>query len=733
MSALEAAAQLDKPAGSPGRFGEGLSTDEQLDLSRTDALSRCRAEQIQGMADSEIAQVQVLLGHGMQLGRWQTPRAWAQGKSKTLLDIDIAGRIRHYLSKEPSNLLAIAESANPDLLAGLVGEGVLVVSRLALLCRLVPSATGFSSRKPNRPPTVCDNVYIYWPTLVARAISRTLASDRPRTAEQGLLRRLTKADVDEFRQHGVFRKELDRLQTLVSRRQWCDAPERPRLPATTDPSQAAAQRAPRKPPVPHPPLPDDWLSEIGPRLLWVVEELAPNLLTFLEEDFPNHLKRLDWQAEPKTISSTIQHLLAFQFREDPWRTRAGQLLKPPFPLKNSSTGKAVDRYEWPPRGWDQIQTLSQVVQGANLFFALLLTGGRISEVRNLGRNCVSIARSGKQRVRGFTYKLSSSLFGEVREWPAPPLLVQCLGQQARLAQAWARLPEDCAKGMPTEPRYGDDLLWVSLGFGGASDGDLSINAALRSLADRVGLTQKPGGKQVHAHRFRKTVARLAGVALWNSPLVLRRLFGHKSIEMTLHYILSDPQIREEAEQVLRELRVMHAAETIEEIHDALLQNGPLPSHGGQGGERLIDAVVSETRRLESDGRVWDEGSAYDLASLLTVNGTGWRLVRENVVCAKTPAEPGACKGGRAGQPNVAGCKPDCVQRIQLARGKRDVELIVAQYIDIAEQAHRDGQALVLVSAFEGLQSHIGQFADVAESFGESFARVKHWAELAQME
>jgi len=282
-------------------------------------------------------------------------------------------------------------------------------------------------------------------------------------------------------------------------------------------------------------------------------------------------------------------------------------------------------------------------------------------------------------------------------------------------------------------------LWASLakvvGTGGAS-AELNENNALQSLARSLGVSPQPGSKLVHSHRFRKTVARLGAIAMWNGPMVLKRLLGHKCIEMTLHYILSDPKLREEAEAVLRELRVMHCADTIEEIHEAMTTGVGVTgagSFGGEGGKRITAAVQAESQRLAVQGQVWDEGTAYDLALMLTVNGSGWRLVRENVICAKAPGEPGACKSERYGQPNVSGCKPDCVQRVHLAAGKRDIETTVRQYIDLCEKAHEEGQCLLMIAAFENLEGVIHQYKDIEEQHAEAHARIHAWVQKAQEE
>ena len=227
----------------------------------------------------------------------------------------------------------------------------------------------------------------------------------------------------------------------------------------------------------------------------------------------------------------------------------------------------------------------------------------------------------------------------------------------------------------------------------------------------------PGGKNAHPHRFRKTIGRLAGVALFNSPLVLKRLFGHKSIEMTLHYILCDPGVREEAEKVLRELRIMHCAEVLEEIHQAMNDGTALPAHGGGGPARLITAVRNEDAKLNESGRVWNEGSAYDLALLLTMQGQGWRLIKSNIVCSKAPGEDGLCQKKRSkGEPNTANCQPQCDNLIVFARRRRDVEQSIEQYLDIARQARDDGQLLVLAATLDNAQDEWVNFPDLAAKY-----------------
>lgn len=688
----------------------GIALDAE-EGKRLAVLQHFRVEDIQHLGQADLLRAQSLAGHGDAWGRWQTPKFISPGHLKNMLrDIDLAQRLRDYLAKEPPT------AASLDTL---IDEGLLLLTRLALITRLVGTAGfGFGKTQRLKPSSIAQYSYQYWPRIISRAVRRKV--DDPNAA--GLLACLTEADVLEFNAYKHHRVEISRLDTLVSRGVWSDAPPLPNITQTTDPSGKRRPNTPEeKRPIPHPPIPDDYMATIGPRALWIVQEMGPHLLRLLEA-LPGFLQTVDWSLSKRSIGIRAKRFIAKQMTQHPWHDDSGRPLVPPFRLTTSGGvwGHDVDTLEWPPRTWEHVTTLSVALQAAHLFITLLACAGRIGEVETLERNCVSVERDGKEYLEGFTYKLSGNLFGDARQWPAPEIMRLSLGQQARLAAVWDWLPRSLDEGgLPRSPRFGDKL-WVSLGVSGLAGKEgvsVSINAALMSLARRLGMDPKPGGKNLHAHRFRKTVGRLAGVALFNSPLVLKRLFGHKSVEMTLHYILSDPGIREEAEKVLRELRILHCAEALEEIHQASRTGRSPPGNGGPGAARLVTAVANEEKHLAQSGRVWDGGSAYDLAYLLTAQGLGWRLIKENIVCCKAPGEDGLCRRKRAkGDPDTSNCQPECHNRIVLVRQRRDTELVIEQYLDVARQAQEDGQLLVLAGVMDNLQEELDNFPDLAEKY-----------------
>jgi hypothetical protein len=242
-----------------------------------------------------------------------------------------------------------------------------------------------------------------------------------------------------------------------------------------------------------------------------------------------------------------------------------------------------------------------------------------------------------------------------------------------------------------------------------------VNSALQMLAMRIGMDPKPDGINLHPHRLRKTIGRLAGIALFNSPTVLKRLFGHKCIEMTLHYILCAKDIQTEAEAVLRELRIMHCAEALEEVHDAIASGTQLPAHSGAAASRLADAVKEHEARLTESGRLWRQGSAYDLAYLLTARGKGWRFVQKNIICAKVPSEAGLCMKNR-GEPNTSNCQAGCDNRIVLEIARRDADEILRAYMNICLQALEEEQFDTFYYSMGQLLKELDNFSDIKEKY-----------------
>ena len=685
------------------------AADHKEAEGRSAALETFAIEAFQNLSKEDLLRAQAIAGHSDAWGVWTTSNAICSSKlPRYHLAINFARLIRHFLSKHALPITA------PVVIDDLVAEGVLALTRLALLMRLAPtSGKGKSYNQRLKPSSVASKLYHYFPFIVGRAIRRKLARPDAPT----LLSCLTEDDVREFGKDKYLRIELNRLSTLAARGWWTDLPPRPEVAQPTDPSGSAPISMPVEVAGEYQPIPDRYLEAFGPRNLWLIRELGPCLLPLLE-DLATHLEKPDWKGKKKNRYNrlVVPNFIAQHLKDHPWQDGMGRPLEPNFPLKTGARGK--DKFQFPPRSWQHLKILSATLQSAHLFLTLLASAGRIGEVDTLPRSCVTTARDGKDYVKGWTYKLSGNLFGDKRQWPAPTVLVQALGQQVRLSEVWLRLPaKNIADGLPKEPPS-HNALWLSLGAAqtaNAAEPISGLGDALRMLAERIGMDPKPGGINLHPHRLRKTIGRLAGIALFNSPTALKRLFGHKCIEMTLHYILCDKDIQTEAEAVLRELRIMNCAQALEDVRDAITSGTPLPAHSGAAASRMADAVKEHEARLAESGRVWSGGSAYDLAYLLTARGKGWRFVQKDIICAKAPGEAGLCLKNRS-EPNTSNCQSRCDNRIVLALARRDTDEIVRTYLNICLQALEEEQFDSFYYSMVQLLKELDNFPDIKEKY-----------------
>lgn len=312
----------------------------------------------------------------------------------------------------------------------------------------------------------------------------------------------------------------------------------------------------------------------------------------------------------------------------------------------------------------------------------------------------------------------------MRDWHLPDVAVHAYKQQVELVT----LIEKIGRMLPRENRLtvattGPTHLWAQAAAGGKSDTSkplLDINRALATFARALDMDGAPAGQNLRSHRFRKTLARLVALALTQAPSILMGLFGHKNIEMTLFYILSDKELRAEIEVVERELRVMRAKEAIHlmveaDIAGSAEQSSLLGGYGGLAALKVRTAI--ETSRRDSFRRGQDFGadSIAELAELLTFQGQAWEQVRHGVVCTKVPGQAGPCNKG-TGRPEPSRCQSSCDHRLEEAFLRADVDGAihdaVAAYVSESEKGE------VLSAAFWAgqIRAHIPRFQDLRDKW-----------------
>jgi hypothetical protein len=352
---------------------------------------------------------------------------------------------------------------------------------------------------------------------------------------------------------------------------------------------------------------------------------------------------------------------------------------------------------------------------------------------------VQYAGNGLPYASGRTWKLVERHEGVVREWVLPDLAMQAIEQQLRIVT----LIDDIGTAAPKRAQAGVGAaearpthLWAQLGGGQANRSAplTHTRAALRAFATYLGMDADPGGQGIRVHRFRKTIARLAALALTQAPKILKDVFGHKSIEMTLYYILTDKDLQVDVERVTRELRVMRAKETVEAMVMAEETPG-LPMLGGFGGPAAVavaSAISVHRERLHRRGEDWGAESAYELAEILTLQGKAWQLVRPGIVCTKFPGtESGPCNKSK-GAPEPARCQSHCKHRLEEAFLHDDVDASIGEALAAYTEAGKRADDLLQALWADQVRVNLGRFPDLKAKWMED-ASVRTIAERATEE
>jgi len=291
----------------------------------------------------------------------------------------------------------------------------------------------------------------------------------------------------------------------------------------------------------------------------------------------------------------------------------------------------------------EAMTMATNLRNACTVIIFLVTGMRRSELANLrvGNYWEVPGQPGNYRLRYIVFKTSEGSQGEEHEIPIPRIAYQALCLLERLTKH-AR-------------EYGQtDLLMTNITINFGKPINLtSINAFLLNWCEDLGLSE-----MIHPHQFRKTLAMfLIYQDSGNLPLI-KRLFSHKSLKMSLAYISELPGIPQEVKLALLEQNM--------ELMSELLQAASTGVIGGVAGLRIKENFRSGryAAMLNDDG--WETIEQY-VDSLLDEGVVLLHRAALRVICTKTPSidQPAPCDPPYAEKlkrlhPNIQNCDPhDC--------------------------------------------------------------------------
>lgn len=447
------------------------------------------------------------------------------------------------------------------------------------------------------------------------------------------------------------------------------------------------------------PLPDKFVAAAGWRFIWITKTLGPAVLECVEGLIAAYRKSLPKDEIDKGSIRSLRTGVAKEYLSSyRWVGVDGKVLsRLPFQLHLTTTGKRKGNFEWPPRYLGEMKDLLRILQASHLFLFLLCTGARASEALGLEPNSV-LKKSGKNViVKGATFKPSFSDEGRNHDWPLPSTAVFALEQQARLADAIDNLKPWSAQ----KDGLGSRSLFVSVLTG--EELKNTYNTQLRKAIKSLRLDSEMDEHGLHAHRFRKTLARLGALAIIGAPKIFMDLFGHENVGATLNYMLTDPLLHAEMQEVRKAEVIMMAEKAIETAEN----------NGGLAAAKIRDAVRAEQVRR---GTQFGKEDIRGLAEMLTMGGEIWQYVRPGVICTKTHLQSGPCHI-RVARPEPSRCKSQCEHRLEEAALRDDVNRAIGDAVQFYKQDTAEGK-LFQAEMWEGQILHnLSRFPDLAVKWG----------------
>lgn len=688
-------------------------------------------ECIASLRHDEIVLAQKILRHGETFGVWSTPPEWlSHTKSSTLFDINLRSRIEHFLNKEET------DSTQTYYDEHLIEIAVLTLSRYLILCRVAPAALG-SGRHHLKATSVAVIAYQFGPQLFAAEITKRRSgatwneqssmSPDPVSSSSAFFSSLTLDDFAHYSnaaRDGLL-KEGQRMRKLHSMGVWEYGPkvnEESRSSLIARGRRNNKERTERNP---YLPFPDDFVSQASERCLWLIHDVYPSFIELGEELISLWKSTLVTPLTNNAVKlrrarGIRKILLGYE-----WRDKRGNLIEePPFPIRQRvsqgfrSLNNEAENASllWPPRNYSQVIGLFNAIQAAHLFIFFLSTGGRKSEVLSLKRDCIEYEVNGRAYAHGRIFKVVIQHDGERFEWQLPDIALTALEQQSYLGYLYEHLH---TLDIDAEPRpESSNNLWSRISAFRKLEGDATlteINRRLQNFVKYFALDPEPSGHSVHSHRFRKTLARLVALAVKEAPKLLMEIFGHKSIEMTLGYILTDKDLQGDIEIVAREISVMRAKAIIEDMVaaacDTQRSGESLGGYGGGGAQTLSEAISSHRAEFHARGTDWSISGPLELAELLTLQGKCWEQVREGVMCIKLPSEVGPCNK-HVGRPEPSRCATKCNHRLEECFLKDDVDGAIRDCVAAYEQTLSSPESLTGTYWAGQIKANIPRFKDL---------------------
>jgi len=284
-----------------------------------------------------------------------------------------------------------------------------------------------------------------------------------------------------------------------------------------------------------------------------------------------------------------------------------------------------------------VMNMTTMMRDACTVIIFLVTGMRRSELANLEAGKYRQTPGG-HRLRFKVFKFSDGSQGDEQDIPIPLVAFKALCCMERLSAHARRVGETNYLFAGATLIFGKQ---ISLG---------SINGFLTRFCEDLGLEEL-----IHPHQFRKTLAMFFIYQDTASLPLIKRLFSHKSLKMSLAYVTKLPGMAQEVKLALLEQNM--------ELMSELLEAAANGTIGGSAGLRIKEQVRSGKYAavLNDDG--WETLEQY-VDSMLEEGVMLLHRASMGVICTKTlsvdetaPCDPPYAPKIKRLHPNVQNCDP----------------------------------------------------------------------------
>ncbi|MGO7586639.1 hypothetical protein ACC689_20765 [Rhizobium ruizarguesonis] len=444
-------------------------------------------------------------------------------------------------------------------------------------------------------------------------------------------------------------------------------------------------------------FPDDFVARMLFTIVWLQENLSEQAIDCWK--LTEAINNADSFTRGSLSAATHSARLAVVETYD-WRDKDGDpIVKLPFEIFQRDGITYTPSNQWPPKTYSTLPLLINVIQALNASTAAFCSAARLHEVSGASAPTIETARD--QVLQSSTYKFAGTLGGEKRNWPLHPFAHRALELQAKLSAV-------------VKPE-GAEYLWVQTrhsSTGRRGDPLLDISSATVEAVKNLDLTKLSEGRP-HYHRWRHTIARLIGLTVEEAIHVIQDIFGHQDVEMSIHYMLSDPEIVEWAIEISKDVAIVLAEEAISEIESG--------TAGGKAAEQIENSMVEY--KMRRGIKVLGTDDITEAAQFLTLNGVAFQRVRKGVICTKAPGEFGRCTKGR-GKPDAGACQSDCLHRLELGLERAQCRDQIVYLLNLYEHSTDDGEVLRSARLKGQILSELRRWDDVRAEMLANFASAR---------